>query len=121
AHPTLLQIFQEIISLSGASAPSDGVIGDLTAAISAVQTAVLPIEKTIDTLLTTLPAYDAAILIDQLEHGDLLHAIADPIAADAGLIPIALTIGVLAPLTTATEDVIGDLANLIGLPDLFPA
>jgi hypothetical protein len=46
----------------------------------------LPIEDTINALTTALPAFDASLFTDQLEAGNLLGAIGDPIAADVALI-----------------------------------
>jgi hypothetical protein len=38
------------------------------------------------TLLITIPEYDASIFVDQLQAGNLLDAIGDPIAADVALL-----------------------------------
>ncbi len=127
-HPTLAQVFQGLSSqLVPSSVPDNtglppltGIVNDLTAAVAAGQTAMLPIQKIIDTLLTTLPAYDLDLFTDQLQAGNLLDAIGDPIAANTGLTQIALTIGVLAPLATAIVNIGADLNNATDLiPDLF--
>jgi hypothetical protein len=42
----------------------------------------LPIDDTVKALETSLPAFDASFLVDDLEAGNFLGAIGDPIAAD---------------------------------------
>jgi PE-PPE domain len=45
----------------------------------------LPIADIGLSLITTLPEYDVSLFVDQLEAGNLVNAIGDPIAADMGL------------------------------------
>ncbi len=49
--------------------------------------------------------------MDQLEAGNLIGAIGDPIAADVALVPFALFLG-LGPIANAVE---GTLLNITGL------
>jgi hypothetical protein len=49
--------------------------------------------------------------VDQLEAGNLIAAIGDPIAADVALVPFALFLG-LGPIANAVE---GTLLNITGL------
>jgi hypothetical protein len=53
----------------------------------------VPLADTVNALTTTLPAIDASLFIDQLDAGNLLGAIGDPIAADVALIPFAVFLG----------------------------
>lgn len=94
------------------SSPTD-ILNDLSATLSADYASLLPIADAANALLTTLPTYDANIFLDQLEAGNLLGAIGDPIAADTALIPLALVFGLSAPL----ESLGGTLLNLV---DLIP-
>ncbi len=59
-----------------------------------------------------MPAYDASLFVDQLEAGNLLGAIGDPIAADVALIPFAIFLGA-GPITDAVEGTLLNIANLI--------
>lgn len=53
----------------------------------------LPLADVVTALTITLPAYDTAVFLDQLQAGNLLDAIGLPIAADLALIPIAIGLG----------------------------
>jgi hypothetical protein len=91
--------------------PVTDLVNDFTTTISADYGALLPIADTINALTTTLPAYDASLSVDQLEAGNLLAAIGDPIAADVALIPFAIFLGA-GPIMDAVE---GTLLNIAGL------
>jgi hypothetical protein len=52
--------------------------------------------------------------VDQLEAGNLLGAIGDPIAPDVALIPFAIFLGA-GPITDAVE------STLLNIADLIPA
>ena len=93
------------------SPPAD-LINDFTSTLSADYAALLPIADTINALETTLPAFDASLFIDQLEAGNLLAAIGDPIAADAALVPFAIFLGA-GPIADAVEGTLLNIANLI--------
>ena len=41
-------------------------------------------------MTTSLPSFDVSVFLDQLEAGNLIGAIGDPIAADVALVPFAL-------------------------------
>jgi hypothetical protein len=60
----------------------------------------------------TLPEYDATLFVDGLQAGNLLDAIANPIAADVALVPFALGFGAL-PLLEAGAINISEFASLI--------
>jgi PE-PPE domain-containing protein len=95
------------------SSPTD-LINDLSGTLSADYAALLPVADTVNALLTSLPAYDLNLFTDQLEAGNLLGAIGDPIAADIALVPFAFGFGAAAPVLEATA---GTLINLV---DLIP-
>jgi hypothetical protein len=52
------------------------------------------------------------LVVDDIEAGNLLGAIGDPIAADVALIPFALLLGA-GPISDAVEGTVLNLANLI--------
>jgi hypothetical protein len=116
-QPTSLELTQALLGgsfpLSDATllSPPADLINDFTSTLSADYAALLPIADTVNALTTSLPAFDAALFIDQLDAGNLLGAIGDPIAANVALIPFAIFLGV-GPITDAFE---GTLLNIAGL------
>jgi hypothetical protein len=117
-QPTAEQLTQALLGgnfpLSDATllSPLTDLVNDFTSTISADYAALLPIADTINALTTTLPAYDASLFVDQLEAGNLLGAIGDPIAADVALIPFAIFLGA-GPITDAVEGTLLNIADLI--------
>jgi hypothetical protein len=93
------------------SPPTD-LVNDFTSTVSADYAALLPIADTVNALTTTLPAYDATLFVDQLEAGNLLGAIGDPIAPDFGLVPFSIVLGA-GPIADAVEGTLLNLVNLI--------
>ncbi|MCV7257767.1 PE-PPE domain-containing protein [Mycobacterium shimoidei] len=88
------------------------IINDLAGILAADYATLLPIADTATALFTDLPLYDLNVFMDQLEAGNLLDAIGDPIAADTALIPFALVFGGLAPVGEAALGTLISLANL---------
>ena len=95
--PSLLGVAQTALSsfdnfpISDAtllSSPTD-LINDLSATLSADYATLVPVADTVNALLTSLPSYDLNLFTDQLEAGNLLGAVGDPIAADLALVPFA--------------------------------
>jgi hypothetical protein len=120
--PALLDVAQNALSefdhfpISHAtllSSPTD-LINDLSGTLSADYAALLPVADTVNALLTSLPTYDFNLFTNQLEAGNLLGAIGDPIVADIALVPFAFGYGAAAPVLEATA---GTLINLV---DLIP-
>ncbi|OBK41280.1 hypothetical protein A5658_19395 [Mycobacterium sp. 1245111.1] len=70
-----------------------------------------PFVDSINALLTSLPAYDAAIIADQLAAGNYLDSILDPMAANTALAPCDLLLGV-APALAPTLGTAVNLANV---------
>jgi hypothetical protein len=81
---------------------------------SADYATLVPVADTVTALLTSLPSYDINLFADQLEAGNLLGAVGDPIAADIALVPFAIGYGAAAPILEAAA---GTLLNLV---DLIP-
>ncbi len=95
------------------SSPTD-LLDDLSATLSTDYATLVPVADTVNALLTSLPSYDVSLFTDQLEAGNLLGAIGDPIAADLALVPFAIGYGAAAPILEAAA---GTLINLV---DLIP-
>ena len=117
-QPTSLELTQALLGgsfpVSDATllSPPADLVNDLTSTLSADYAALLPIADTINALTTSLPAFDASLFTDQLDAGDLLGAIGDPIAADVALIPFAIFLGA-GPITEAVEGTLLIIADLI--------
>jgi len=124
-HPSLMQLVQILKEALGEAAnypisdatllssPTD-IFNDLTGTVAADYAALLPIADTVNAVLTSLPAYDASMFVDELEAGNLINAIGDPIAADVVMLPFLLLLGTAVPIAEATA---GTLVNLV---DLIP-
>jgi len=93
------------------SSPTE-IINDISATLSYDYSATLPFADAINVLLTSLPAYDANIFTDQLDAGNLLNAILDPMSANTALVPHDLLLGA-APALIAT------LGTFVNLAELF--
>jgi hypothetical protein len=93
------------------SSPPTDIINDISATLSYDYSATLPFADAINALLTSLPAYDANIVTSQLDAGNLLNAILDPISANTALVPYDLILGVANALfaTLGTADNLAEL------------
>jgi len=117
-QPTSQELTQALLGggfpLSDATllSPPADIIDDLSATLSADFAALLPIADTVNALTTSLPAFDVSVFVDQLEAGNLIGAIGDPIAADIALVPFALFLG-LGPIADAIEGTLLNISNLI--------
>ena len=93
------------------SSPTE-IINDISATLSYDYSATLPFADSINVLLTSLPAYDANIFTDQLEAGNLLGALLDPMSANTQLVLNDLILG-------ATPALIGTLGTAVNFAELF--
>ncbi len=126
-HPSLTQgfeILKEALALAAnypisdatlLSSPTD-IVNDLSGTLAADYGALVPIADTVDALLTSLPAYDANMVVDQLEAGNLINAIGDPITADVVMVPWLILLGTAVPIAEATAGTLVNLADLIPQP-----
>jgi hypothetical protein len=71
-----------------------------------------PLEDAINVFLTGLPGYDATIATDQLDAGNFLNAILDPMSANTALDPFNLLLG-------AAPALFGALGTALNLAELF--
>jgi PE-PPE domain len=123
-HPSLMQLFQTLKEALGEAAnypisdttllssPTD-ILNDLTGTVAADYAALLPIADTVGAVLTSLPAYDASMFVDQLEAGNLINAIGDPIAADVVMLPWLILLGTAVPIAETTAGTFVNLVDLI--------
>lgn len=126
ASPSLLDLLKGFLSgfanfpVSDAtllSSPTD-IINDLSGTVSADYATLLPIADTVNALLTSLPALDANLFLDQLVAGNPVGGIQDLIGVDAGLIPFALAYGVVPPVAYALAGTLVNLVDLILIPGI---
>jgi hypothetical protein len=93
------------------SSPPADIINDISATLSYDYASLLPVADAINVLLTSLPAYDANIVTDQLDAGNFLNAILDPMSANTALVPYDVLLGAGSALFAA----LGTVENLIQL------
>jgi hypothetical protein len=93
------------------SSPTD-IINDISSTLSYDYSSLLPVADAINVFLTGLPAYDANIVTDQLDAGNLLNAILDPISANTALDSFNLELGAAPALFAA-------LGTAVNLAELF--
>jgi hypothetical protein len=124
AIPNLLELGRNGLSENTGFPTSDvslfsssptAIINDLSGTASADYATLLPLADTVNALFTSLPAYDASIFTDQLDAGNLLGAIGDPIAADIGLITFLGPVELVGSVGVAAVGTLVNLADLFGL------
>jgi PE-PPE domain len=93
------------------SSPTD-ITDDINSTLSYDYSSLTPLEEAISAALTGLPAYDASIVTDQLQAGNLLDAVLDPLSANTALAPYDLLVGAEVPLFAA-------LGTFVNLAELF--
>jgi hypothetical protein len=92
--PSLVAAFTNAMGGAANSLPSlIDIANDLSTLIAGLYTPLLPVADTVNALLTTLPAYDTALFVQEFTSGNLLEAIGMPIAADFGLVPVLVLFG----------------------------
>lgn len=64
------------------------VVNAFSGAASSLYSAFLPTADVINSLITTMPAYDVGVFFSELAAGNLIDAIGLPIAADVGMLPM---------------------------------
>ena len=119
ANPSFTDVIDALLNYAGfplsdvtlSSSPTD-IMNDISATLSYDFSSLAPLEDAIKAAVTGLPAYDANIVTDQLEAGNFLNAILDPLSANTALIPYDLLVGAEVPLFAA-------LGTFVNLADLF--
>jgi hypothetical protein len=118
-NPSFTDVVDALLNYSGfpvsdvtlGSSPAD-IVNDISSTLSYDYSSLLPLADAINVFLTGLPTYDANIFTDQLDAGNLLNAILDPISADTALDPLNLLFGADSALFAA-------LGTVVNLAELF--
>jgi hypothetical protein len=84
------QSFSDLMSALEADAANPAAsftdfVNAISSATSAAYSTLLPLTDIVNSLVTSLPAYDLSLFTENLSNGDLLDAIGLPIAADTGM------------------------------------
>jgi hypothetical protein len=96
-----------------AALPTPQQIANTVGSIASTNYAVLlPTADIATSMVTSLPAYNAALFTQQLAQGNLINAIGLPIAADVGLATVAGAVEFLV-LTEAVVNTLKDIQSLI--------
>jgi PE-PPE domain len=118
-NPSFTDVIDGLLKLLGfpvsdvtLSSPPTDIVNDISATLSNDYSATLPFADAINVLLTSLPAYDANIVTSQLDAGNLLGAILDPMSANTQLVLNDLILGA-GPALFAT------LGTAFNLTELF--
>lgn len=88
------------------------VVNALSGALASAYAILLPTADIVNTLVTTLPAYNVSLFLQELAAGDLLNAVGLPIAADVGLAVLGLGFE-LEVIANATQEIVDELRGLI--------
>ena len=88
------------------------ITNDIDATLSYDYSSLQPLADSISAFLTGLPGYDANIATDQLDAGNFLNAILDPMSANTALDPYNLLLG-------ADNVLFGAIGTFVNLADLF--
>jgi hypothetical protein len=117
-NPSFTDVIDGLLKYSGfpvsdvtLTSPPTEIINDISATLSYDYSSLLPVADAINVSLTSLPAYDANIVTDQLDAGNLLGAILDPMSANTALVPTDLLLGAASALFAALGTAV-DLTTL---------
>jgi hypothetical protein len=110
----LVELINAISTFAHGDVPisATNILDAFTGSVSTDLGSLLPLADAGLALVTTLPEYDATLFVDGLQAGNLLDAIANPIAADVALVPFGLGFGAL-PLLEAGAIDISEFASFI--------
>jgi hypothetical protein len=87
------------------------VVNTLTDVVSTAYAALLPTADVITGVTVTIPAYDASLFLDGIKDGDLLSAVAQPLASDNYLFSLAAGFELFSLINTV-ETITADLSDL---------
>jgi len=110
------QSFTDLLSALSADAADPAatfteLVNAISSATSAAYSTLLPLADIVNSLVTSLPAYDLSLFTDNLSNGDLLDAIGLPIAADTGIGTLFAGFAV-AVIDHAVSEISGDFSGL---------
>ena len=87
------------------------IVNGISSAASTAYSTLLPTADIINSLVTSLPAYDVSLFTDNLSNGDLLDAIGLPLAADTAIATLAAGFEV-SVLSDAASQIAADFSGL---------
>jgi hypothetical protein len=110
------QSFTDLLSALSADAANPAAsltdtVNALSSAASTAYSTLLPTADIINSLVTSLPAYDVSLFTDNLASGDLLDAIGLPLAADTTIATLAAGFQV-SVLSDAASQIAADFSGL---------
>jgi PE-PPE domain len=83
---SLSSLLPSVTAVEPAALPTlPEIVNAISSAASSAYSTLLPTADIINSLLTSVPAYDVSLFTENLQTGDLLDALGLPIAADMGL------------------------------------
>jgi PE-PPE domain len=98
------------VAADPAATPTD-LVNAISSAASTAYTTLLPLADIVNSLVTSLPAYDLSLFTDNLSNGDLLDALGLPIAANTGIDTLAAGF-TLAVVDHAVTQISADFSGL---------
>jgi hypothetical protein len=121
-HPTVSQLLGALATyfnadvpvapITPASSPAD-IVNTLTSVASTDISIVNPALNPALAVGASLPNYDSSLFLNNLQTGNLLAAVRDPIGADVALVPFFIGFGVVLPigeaLATTGYELVGGL------------
>ena len=87
------------------------IVNGISSAASTAYSTLLPTADIINSLLTSLPAYDVSLFTDNLSNGDLVDAAGLPLAADTAIVTLAAGFEV-SVLSDAASQIAADFSGL---------
>jgi len=83
---TLTELLSELGTVAANPAASfTDLVDAISSAASTAYSTLLPLADIVNSLVTSLPAYDVSLFTDNLSNGDILDALGLPIAANTGM------------------------------------
>ncbi|MGO9034703.1 PE-PPE domain-containing protein [Mycobacterium sp.] len=110
------QSFTDLLSALSADAADPAAtltdfVNAISSAASTAYSTLLPTTDIINSLVTSLPAYDVSLFTDNLSNGDILDALGLPLAADTGIGTLAAGFEV-SILSDAASQIAADFSGL---------
>jgi PE-PPE domain len=110
-----LSLTDLLSTLGGLAADPSATFTDLVNAISSAASAaystLLPLADIVNSLVTSLPAYDISLFTENLSNGDILDALGLPLAADTGMGTLMAGFA-FAVVAHAVTEITGDFSGL---------
>jgi hypothetical protein len=110
------QSFMDLLSALSADAANPAAsltefVNGISSAASTAYSTLLPTTDIINSLVTSLPAYDVSLFTDNISNGDILDALGLPLAADTAIGTLAAGFE-FSILSDAASQIAGDFSGL---------